>query len=66
MSNVQNIEVQLRKLSAGELREVRDWLDDFLEDQLPFTEEFESQIRQSEQEMTSGERPRVRQPQAPQ
>ena len=62
MSKVQRIEAELQKLSASELREVREWLDTFLEDQLKFTDEFEAQIAQSEGEQKSGIRPRVRQP----
>jgi hypothetical protein len=62
MSKVQRIEAELQKLSASELREVREWLDTFLEDQLEFTDEFEAQIAHSEGEQKSGIRPRVRQP----
>ncbi|HIG29282.1 MAG TPA: hypothetical protein EYQ50_16425 [Verrucomicrobiales bacterium] len=62
MSKVQEIEAELEKLSPSELGQVRDWLEDFLEDQLQFTDQFEAQIRQSEQETASGMRPRVRQP----
>jgi hypothetical protein len=60
MSKVQQIEAELEKLSAAELQEIRDWLDDFLGDQLQFTDEFEAQIAQSEQQMAAGERPRTR------
>jgi hypothetical protein len=62
VSKVQELEEELRKLSPSELREVRAWLDDFCEDQLEFTDRFEAQIRQSEEEMAAGKRPRVRQP----
>jgi hypothetical protein len=62
MSRVEQIEAELEKLSAAELREVRDWLDEFVEDRLEFTAEFESAIRQSEREMESGLQPRVRKP----
>ena len=61
---MQEIEAELEKLSAVELGQIRDWLDDFLEDQLQFTDEFEAQIRQSEQEAASGIRPRARQPES--
>ena len=64
MSKVLQIETELQKLSPAELQEVREWLDNFLEDRLEFREEFESQVRQSEQEMAAGARPRVRQPDA--
>jgi len=62
VSKTEQIEAELQKLSPAELRKIRDWLDDFLEDQLPFTPEFEAQIQQSEREMAAGTRPRVRQP----
>jgi hypothetical protein len=60
MNKVEKVESELRKLSSAELRQVRDWLDDFVEDQMAFTPEFEAAIRQSEAEMKSGARPRVR------
>jgi hypothetical protein len=62
MNKVEQVESELRKLSPAELRQVRDWLDDFVEDQMEFTPEFEAEIRQSESEMNSGDRPRVRRP----
>ena len=60
MSKVQQLEAELEKLSPAELQQIRDWLDDLLEDQLPFTDEFEARLKQSEQEMASGNRPRTR------
>lgn len=62
MSRVAQIEAELEKLSHAELRQVRDWLDDIIEDDLEFTPEFESAIQQSEREMAKGLRPRTRQP----
>jgi hypothetical protein len=60
VNKVEQVESELRKLSPAELRQVRDWLDDFVEDQMEFTPEFEAEIRQAESEMKSGARPRVR------
>lgn len=62
MSKVEQIESELQKLSPAELREVRDWLDDLVEDMMPFTPEFEDAIQQSEREMQQGVRSRVRKP----
>ena len=62
MSRVKQIENELEKLSIAELNEVREWLDNFVEDRMEFTAEFEATIRESEQEMKSGIRPRVRKP----
>ena len=54
MSRVKQIETELEKLSIEELKEVREWLENFVEDRMEFTPEFESMIRESEQEMRSG------------
>jgi len=62
MSKVAQVEAELEKLSQAELRQVRDWLDDLIEDDLEFKSEFESAIQQSEREMGKGLRPRMRQP----
>jgi hypothetical protein len=62
MSKVQQLEAEMQKLSPAELHEIRDWLDNFVEDQLQFTDEFEAQIKSSEQEMASGLQPRTRRP----
>lgn len=62
MSKVAQVEAELEKLSQAELRQVRDWLDDLIEDDLEFAPEFESAIQKSEREMAKGLRPRTRQP----
>ncbi len=62
MSKVEQIEAELQGLSPAELKRVRDWLDDFVEDRLEFKEDFEAAIQESEREMAAGLRPRVRKP----
>ncbi len=62
MSTVQEIESAIRNLSLEEMRQVHDWLENALEDQLAFTDEFKARIGQSEKEMAAGKRPRVRKP----
>jgi hypothetical protein len=62
MSKVEQIEADLQSLSPAELKRVRDWLDDFVEDRLEFKEDFEAAIQESEREMAAGLRPRVRKP----
>jgi hypothetical protein len=62
MSKIEQVESELRKLSQAELRQIREWLDDVIEDELQFTPEFESSIRQSEHDMASGKSARVREP----
>ena len=56
------MESELRKLSQAELRQIREWLDDLIEDELEFTPEFEQLIRQAERDMTDGKSARVREP----
>ena len=60
MSKVEQIEAELQSLSPAELKRVRDWLDDFVEDRLEFREDFEAAVQESEREMVAGLRPRVR------
>ena len=60
MSKVEQIEAELQSLSPAELKRVRDWLDDFVEDRLEFREDFVAAIQESEREMAAGLRPRVR------
>jgi hypothetical protein len=62
MSKVERVESELRKLSQAELRQVREWLDDIIEDELEFTPEFEHSIEQAERDMTDGKVARVREP----
>lgn len=62
MSIVEQMEAELRKLSQAELRQVRAWLDDIIEDELEFTPEFERAIEQSERDMSEGRSVRVREP----
>jgi len=60
MSKVEQIEAELQSLSPAELKRVRDWLVDFVEDRLEFREDFEAAVQESEREMAAGLRPRVR------
>jgi hypothetical protein len=61
MSKVEQMETELRKLSQTELRQIREWLDDVIEDELEFTPEFEESIRRTEREISDGNI-RVREP----
>jgi hypothetical protein len=62
VSKVEQVECELRKLSQAELRQIREWLDDIIEDNLQFTPEFEDSIQRSERDMASGKSARVREP----
>lgn len=60
MSTVQEIESAISRLSPDEMRQVREWLDQQIEDQLAMTPEFQARIECSEQEMAAGLRLRTR------
>jgi len=62
MSKIEQMEAELRTLTQTELRQIRNWLDDIIEDELEFTPEFEQAIQQSEQDMAQGKAVRVREP----
>ena len=62
VSKVDQMEAELRKLSQAELRQIREWLDDIIEDELEFTPEFEEAIRQAERDKSEGKIARVREP----
>ena len=62
MSKVEQMQSELRKLSQSELRQIRGWLDDLIEDDLEFTPEFERTIQQAERDMADKKSARVREP----
>jgi hypothetical protein len=59
MSKVEEIESAIQKLSREEMEEIRDWLENVLEDQLTLREDFVARIEKSEAEMAQGKRPRT-------
>jgi len=62
VSTIEQIESELANLSQAELCQIRDWLDDLIEDELEFTPGFEAAVQESEREMAQGLRPRFRKP----
>ena len=64
MSSVQEIESALTRLPLEDLQAVRDWLDDFIEDQLEVSEEFKAKILRAKGEIAEGVYSRVRKPEA--
>jgi hypothetical protein len=62
VSKVEQMETELRKLSPAELRQIREWLDEMIEDELEFTPEFERSIEQAERDMACGKSARIRKP----
>jgi len=62
MSTVQEIESAILHLPPAEMRNLHEWLEDLLEDQREWTDEFKAQVGRSELEMSQGLKPRLRQP----
>ena len=56
------METELRKLSQAELCQIREWLDDLIEDELQFTPEFEHSVQQAERDRVEMKSTRVREP----
>jgi vacuolar-type H+-ATPase subunit E/Vma4 len=61
MSALEQIEEQVRRLSKTERQALRDWLENILEDELEFTDEFKAKIEQGEKNIREGH-VRVRKP----
>jgi hypothetical protein len=53
---------RLARLSVEELQAVRDWLDDFTEDQLEVSEAFKAKVQRAQGEIAGGVHSRVRRP----
>jgi hypothetical protein len=62
MSTVAEIESVLSKLPLQDVQSVRDWLDDFIEEQLEVSDEFKARIQRAKNELASGVQSRTRQP----
>jgi hypothetical protein len=55
MSTVQEIQAAVPKLAPQELAELRDWLENFCEDQLELTDEVKARLDQSRVEIAAGQ-----------
>ncbi len=64
LSTVKEIEKALARLSVQDLQAVRDWLDDFIEDQLEVSDEFKTKIQRAQTEIAQGIHSRVRTPES--
>ena len=60
MTTLEEIKSAISRLSPEDMRLVRDWLENQLEDQLQMTDEFKGRINSSEREKAGGQRPRTR------
>lgn len=54
MSTVKEIQAALPKLSRAEIEEIREWIDDYLEDQLELTDDVKAKLDQSHAEIEAG------------
>jgi hypothetical protein len=62
MSTVKEIESALARLSVQDLQAVRDWLDDFIEDQMEVSNEFKTKVERANTEIAQSVHSRVRRP----
>jgi hypothetical protein len=60
VSRVQEIESAILQLPPEQMRQVHEWLENLIEDQLELRDEFNAGIEQAEQELAQGLKPRVR------
>lgn len=54
MSPVEVIEERIKQLPAAEVAELRDWLDDYLEDSQPLSPEFVVSIKRGQRDLKEG------------
>jgi hypothetical protein len=51
---LEQVEEQVKRLSAAEQEALRDWLDNMLEDELEFTDEFKAKIERAKRDIADG------------
>ena len=55
MSTVKDIQAAIPKLSREEIEEIRQWIEDYLEEQLELTDEVKAKLDQSRREIAAGQ-----------
>lgn len=55
MSTVQEIEAAIPRLTRVEVEQLREWIDNYLEDQLELTDEVKAKLDQSRREIAAGQ-----------
>lgn len=55
MSTVQEIEAAIPKLSRAEVEEIRDWIEDYFDDQKELTDDVKAKLDQSRREIAGGQ-----------
>ena len=54
MSTAEEIRTAIPNLSRQEVEEIREWIDDYLEDRLELTDETQAKLDQSRREIAAG------------
>jgi hypothetical protein len=54
MSTVREIESAIEQLPHQQMREIQGWLDEMLEDDMEFTDEFKASIERGRQDVAEG------------
>ena len=54
MSTIQEIERAIESLPPSEVKALRDWIENYLEDELELTDEFAAKIERAERELADG------------
>ena len=55
MPTLEQIENEVKQLTRVERAALRDWLDDLLEDELEFTDEFKAKLARAKEQITAGQ-----------
>jgi hypothetical protein len=55
VSTIQEIEAALPRLTRAEIEQLRDWIDELLEDDLEITDEVRAKLDQSRREIAAGQ-----------
>jgi hypothetical protein len=55
VSTAEEIRTAIPKLSRAEAEAIREWIDDYLEDQLELTDETKAKVDQSRREIAAGQ-----------
>ena len=61
MKTIEQVEADVRRLSPKEQEELRDWLENLLEDRLEMTDEFKAEIEAGKRDIAES-RVRIRRP----
>ena len=54
MQTLERIEAEVKQLSKAEQEALREWLDNMLEDDLEFTDEFKAKIDRAKRDIAEG------------